>query len=152
MSHSINLVAYGKTKDGMLSESETVELIETSFITPALLDELELATPLATRDVYGPAGSTVDYSIKCFNDADIEHAINKLKSMFLTTLEADAQKLLTQGGESTKTIPIGYVKLGDSSAIDEAISRFRIITNVIYIFELKHKKYARDDSVVVKLG
>ena len=152
MSQSINLVAYGITKDGMLSESKKVELIEAAFVTPALLDELKLVAPLAKRDVSGSTDSTVDYSIECFDAANIESAIKKLKNMFLIILESDASKLLIKDEESTKALTVTHGKDANSSAIDEAISRFRVITNVIHIFELKHIKYASDDSVIVKMG
>nr|WP_180319476.1 hypothetical protein [Delftia acidovorans] len=152
MSQSINLVAYGITKEGMLSEWKTVELIEAAFVTPALLDELKLVAPIAKRGVSGSTDSTADYSIECFDAADIESAIKKLKDMFLITLESDASKLLIIDEESTKALAATNGNDANSSAIDEAISRFRTITNVIHIFKLKHDKYANDDSVVVKMG
>ncbi|NWO06605.1 MAG: hypothetical protein HLX50_13225 [Alteromonadaceae bacterium] len=152
MSQSINLVAYEASDDGKLYETKT-SLIETAFVTPVLLDELQKKFPLIERNVFEVVGSEEYYSIECFNDSDIEEAIKKLEDIFLSILKSDGEKLLdkevSQDSENLPSLHSGHIK---SSDINDSINRFRTLTNIINIFKLKKNQYGSDTSVVLKLG
>ncbi|MCU1794046.1 hypothetical protein [Pectobacterium polaris] len=152
MSQSINLVAYEFVCDGRIYETKN-ELIETAFISTALLKELKKEFPLVERKIYEVPGSEEHYSIECFNDSDIERILNKLEEMFLSVLKSDSERLLgksdSQDGKSLPSTQSTHIK---SSDISESISRFRTLSNIIYIFNLKNNKYGDDTSTVLKLG
>lgn len=152
MSQSINLVAYEASDDGKLYETKT-DLVETAFVTSALLAELQKKFPLIERRVFEVVGSEEHYSIECFNDSDIEEAIKRLEDIFLSILKLDGEKLLdkedSQDSENLPTLHSGHIK---SSDIGDSINRFRTLTNIINIFKLKKNKYGSDTSVVLKLG
>lgn len=152
MSQSINLVAYEPASDGRIYETKT-ELIETAFVSAVLLNELQKEFPLVERDVYEAPDAEEHYSIECFNDSDIEGILIKLEEMFLSVLKSDSERLLgksdSQSGQSLPSTQFTHII---SSDIYESVSRFRIISNIIYIFDLKNNKYHDDTSVVVKLG
>ncbi|MCK6774659.1 hypothetical protein EKS39_04510 [Enterobacter roggenkampii] len=152
MSQSINLVAYESASDGRIYETKT-ELIETSFVSTALIKELQKEFPLVERKVYEMHGAEEHYSIKCFNDSDIERILVKLEEMFLSVLKSDSERLLGKSEfQDGKTLPSTQSTYIKSSDISESISRFRTLTNIIYIFNLKNNKYGGDTSVVLKLG
>ncbi|TVU80994.1 MULTISPECIES: hypothetical protein [Pseudoalteromonas] len=152
MSQSINLVAYQANENGKLYESKT-DLIETVFITPSLLSELQKASPLIKKNIFETVGSEDHYSIECFNDSEIEGAIKKLEEVFLSILASDGKKLLGQESkkDSNKLALLSseHIASGD---LDDSINRFRTLTNVINVFKLKHNQYSSDASVVLKLG
>ncbi len=152
MSQNINLVAYEAGNDGKLYETKT-DLIETVFITPSLLSELQKASPLTKRNIFETAGSEDHYSIECFNDSEVEEAIKKLEEVFLSILASDGKKLLGQENEKDSN----KLHLPSSEHIaprdlDKSINRFRTLTNIINVFKLKHNQYSSDSSVVLKLG
>lgn len=152
MSQNINLVAYESSCDGKIYETKT-ELIETAFVSTALLNELQKEFPLVERKVYEVPDSETHYSIECFNDSDIDRALIKLEEIFLFLLKSDSEKLLGksdyQDGKNLLSTQPSHIK---SSDISESISRFRTLSNIIYIFNLKSNKYGGDTSVVLKLG
>ena len=152
MSQSINLVAYETTSDGKLYETKT-DLIETAFVTTDLLAELQKVSPLIEREIFEVVGSEEHYLIECFNDSDVGSVINRLEDIFLSVLKSDGEKLLgnadSQDSESLPSLHSAHIK---SSDISESISRFRTLTNIIYIFNLKNNQYGDDSSVVLKLG
>lgn len=152
MSQSINLVAYESTNDGRIYETNN-ELIETAFISTALLKELQKEFSLIERKIYEVPGEDEHYSIECFNDADIGSILAKLEDIFLSVLESDSERLLKktdfQDDKSLPSVPSVCIQ---SSDIAESISRFRTLTNIIYIFNLKKSKYSDNNSVVLKLG
>ncbi|WP_080171782.1 hypothetical protein [Salmonella enterica] len=152
MSQSINLVAYESASDGRIYETNN-ELIETAFISTALLKELQKEFPLIERKIYEVPGEDEHYSIECFNDADIDSILAKLEIMFLSVLKSDSERLLKETDfQDNKRLPSVSSNYIQSSDITESISRFRTLTNVIYIFNLKNRKYSDDNSVVLKLG
>ncbi|ELE6493773.1 MULTISPECIES: hypothetical protein [Enterobacteriaceae] len=152
MSQSINLVAYESASDGRIYETKT-ELIETAFISTALLKELKKEFPLVERKIYEVLGADEHYSIECFNDADIERILVKLEEMFLSVLKSDSERLLGKTDfQDDKNLPSAQSTYIKSSDISESISRFRTLSNIIYIFSLKNSKYSGDNSVVLKLG
>lgn len=152
MSQSINLVVYEASDDGKLYETNTY-LIETAFVTPALLEELQNKFPLIERKVFEVIGSEEHYSIECFNESDIEEAIKRLEEIFLSILKSDGEKLLdkedSQDSGNLPSFHSGHLK---SSDIGDSINRFRTLTNIINIFKLKKNQYGSDTSVVLKLG
>lgn len=152
MSQSINLVAYEPASDGRIYETKT-ELIETAFVSTALLNELQKEFPLVEREVYEVPDTDEHYSIECFNDSDVERILIKLEEMFLSVLKSDSERLLaksdSQDGKSLPSTQSNHIK---SSDISESISRFRTLSNIIYIFNLKNNKYGGDTSVVLKMG
>lgn len=152
MSQSINLVAYEPANDGRIYETKT-ELIETAFVSTVLLNELQKEFPLVERKVYEVPDAEDHYSIECFNDSDIERILIKLEEIFLSVLKSDSERLLgesdSQNGKSLPSTQSTHIK---SSDISESISRFRTLSNIIYIFNLKNNKYGGDTSVVLKLG
>jgi hypothetical protein len=152
MSQSINLVAYETASDGKLYETKT-DLIETAFVTTALLGELQNNFPLIERRVFEVVGAEDHYSIECFNDSDIEGAIKRLEDIFLSILKSDGEKLLDkEDSQDFRNLPSthsDHIKLSD---IGNSINRFRTLTNIINIFNLKHNQYSSDTSVVLKLG
>ncbi|WIG80222.1 hypothetical protein KFZ68_08800 [Photobacterium damselae] len=152
MSQSINLVAYEASDDGKLYETNTA-LIETAFVTSALLGELQNKFPLIERKVFEVVGSEEHYPIECFNDSDIEEAIKRLEDIFLSILKSDGEKLLDKkASEDSENLPSLHSSHIKSSDIDESIDRFRTLTNIINIFKLKKNQYGSDTSVVLKLG
>ncbi|HCI5234088.1 TPA: hypothetical protein PCO66_004451 [Klebsiella pneumoniae] len=152
MSQSINLVAYESASDGRIYETKT-ELIETAFVTTALLEELQKESPLIERKIYEIPEAEEHYSIECFNDSDIERILVKLEEMFLSVLESDSEKLLQKSdSQDRKSLPSTQSTYIKSSDISESINRFRTLTNIFNIFYLKHNKYGGDTSVVLKLG
>lgn len=152
MSQSINLVAYEPANDGRIYETKT-ELIETAFVSTVLLNELQKEFPLVERKVYEVPDAEDHYSIECFNDSDIARILIKLEEIFLSVLKSDSERLLgesdSQNGKSLPSTQSTHIK---SSDISESISRFRTLSNIIYIFNLKNNKYGGDTSVVLKLG
>lgn len=98
-------------------------------------------------------GSEDHYSIECFNDTDIEGAIKRLENIFLSILKSDGDKLLDeenpQDSKQLVSKHSGHIKSND---ITDSINRFRTLTNIINIFNLKHNQYSSDTSVVLKLG
>lgn len=152
MSQSINLVAYETANDGKLYETKT-DLIETAFVSSALLGELQNNFPLIERSIFEVVGCEEYYSIECFNDSDIEGAIKRLEEIFLSILKSDGEKLLGQAdSQDSENLPpthSGHIK---SNNLDDSINRFRTLTNIIKVFNLKHNKYSNDTSVVLKIG
>jgi len=152
MSQSINLVAYELASDGRIYETKT-ELIETAFVSTVLLNELQKEFPLVEREIYEVPDTDEHYSIECFNDSDIDRILIKLEEMFLSVLKSDSERLLGksdfQDGKSLPSTQSNHIK---SSDISESISRFRTLSNIIYIFNLKNNKYGGDTSVVLKMG
>lgn len=152
MSQSINLVAYEAASDGKLYETKT-DLIETAFVSTDLLYEIQKNFPLIERKVFEVVGSEEHYSIDCFNDSEIEKIISKLEDIFLSVLKLDGEKLLDNpASQEAKSLPStnsSYIKSRD---ISESISRFRTLTNIIHIFNLKNNQYGGDASAVLKLG
>lgn len=152
MSQSINLVAYEATNDGKLYETKT-DLIETVFVSTDLLGELQKHFPLIERKVFEVVGSEDHYSIECFDDSDIEEVISKLEDIFLRVLKSDGEKLLDHSDSpDSKSLPSTHSAYIKESDISESISRFRTLTNIIHIFNLKNNQYRGDASVVLKLG
>lgn len=152
MSQSINLVSYEASGDGKLYETNT-DLIETAFVTSALLDELKSKFPLIKRKIFEVIGSEEHYSIECFNDSEIEGAIKELEDIFLSILKSDGEKLLDkEASQDYENLPLLHSGHIQSSDIDDSINRFRTLTNIINIFKLKKNKYGSDASVVLKLG
>lgn len=152
MSQSINLVAYESASDGRIYETKT-ELIETAFVSTVLLNELQKEFPLVERNVYEAPDAEEHYSIECFNDSDIERILIKLEEMFLSVLKSDSERLLGESdSKNSQSLPSTQSNHIKSSDISESICRFRTLSNIIYIFGLKNKKYGGDTSVVLKLG
>lgn len=153
MSQSINLVAYESASDGRIYETKS-ELIETAFVSTALLKELQKEFPLVERKIYEVPAAGEHYSIECFNDSDIERILIKLEEIFLSVLKSDSEKLLGKSdSQDSKSLPSTLsTNIITSSDISESISRFRTLSNIFYIFNLKKNKYGSDTSVVLKLG
>lgn len=152
MSQSINLVKYKIATDGRIYETKD-GLIEYAFISTALIKELKKEFPLIERKIYEVPGEEDHYSIECFNDSDIERILIRLEEMFLSVLKSDSEKLLGKpdflNGKNLPSTQPTYINKSD---ISESISRFRTLSNIIYICRLKNNKYSDNTSVVLKLG
>ncbi|CAN2041820.1 conserved hypothetical protein [Candidatus Magnetomoraceae bacterium gMMP-15] len=161
MSNYLNLVKYQTDKNEKFYE-EGCELIESVFITPALLQEIESYFPLVELDVHEEEGTDEKYKIECFDNKDISNILNNLLEDFFLVLH-ESKKIL----DSSKNIkfkavetsikkPMTYLfpllKKNIKADLQLSIDRFRTITNVIYIFKLKKDKYENDSSTVLKIG
>ncbi|MGI9281878.1 MAG: hypothetical protein ACR2PX_19930 [Endozoicomonas sp.] len=152
MSLSINLVKYEAANDGKLYETKT-DLIETAFVTSSLLGELKSQFSLTERTIFEVLGSEDHYSIECFNDSDIEAAIRKLEEIFLSILKSDGKRLYDNiEVNNSKKLPSTLSDHISSKDIEDSISRFRTLTNLINVFKLKRNQFSSDDSVVLKVG
>jgi hypothetical protein len=152
VSLNINLVEYQAGDDGKLYETKT-ELIESSFVTKSLLNKLQQSFPLVERNVFEEVGSQDHYTIECFADSDVESIIKLLEEIFLSVLKSDSEKLLNKvSSPNTETLPTLSSEHINSNELNDSISRFRTLTNVINIFMLKHTQYGSNASVVLKMG
>lgn len=152
MSLNINLVEYQTGNDGRLYETKT-ELIESSYVTQSLLNELQKSFTLVNREVYEEVTSEDHYTIECFDDSDIESVIQRLEEIYVSILRADSERLLSKvPSQNTENLPEAYTEHINGNELSDSIVRFRTITNVINIFNLKHTQYSSDASVVVKMG
>ncbi|WOG28429.1 hypothetical protein [Endozoicomonas sp. 8E] len=152
MSLSINLVKYEAANDGKLYETNA-DLIETAFVTSSLLEELKNQFSLAEKNIFEALGSEDHYSIDCFNDSDVEAAIRKLEEIFLSILKSDGKKLHGKmEPDAPENLPSKYSDPISSEDIEDSISRFRTLTNLINVFKLKHDQFRKDDSAVLKVG
>jgi hypothetical protein len=149
---SINLVEYATGDDGRLYETKT-ELIETAFVSSYLLEELLNHFSLVERNIFEAVGSEEHYPIECFDDSDVESVIGKLEEIFILILKSDSERILNKcdrsGAENLPAPTQGYITSKD---VEESISRFRTLTNIINVFQLKHNQYSRNASVVLKIG
>lgn len=152
MSLSINLVKYEAANDGKLYETKA-DLIETAFVTSSLLEELKNQFSLTEKNIFEVLGSEDHYSIDCFNDSDIEAAIRKLEEIFMSILKSDGEKLHGEmEADASENLPSRHPEHIIPKDIEDSISRFRTLTNLIYVFKLKHNQFRADDSAVLKVG
>ncbi|KHF15869.1 hypothetical protein ACEWAU_22275 [Vibrio parahaemolyticus] len=152
MSANINLVEYHSGGDGKLYETKT-ELIGSSYITNSLLEMLKKSFSLVEKEIYETIGENDCYSIECFDDADVEEIIKTLEDIFLSILKSDSEKLL--GNSASKVggvLPVLQETHINSNELVDSISRFRTLTNVINLFNLKQVQYNNNASVVLKIG
>lgn len=152
MSKSINLVEYAIDDNNKLYETKSV-LIETVFISSSLYDEIVKDYPLVKKSVFEEIKSEDNYSIECFDDSKIVEIISKLENLFISILENESKKIFSKneniGSNQIATIQNDHIHLKD---LEISIKRFRTITNVINIFQLKNNQYSSNASVVLKIG
>lgn len=147
MSVTLNLVKYKSDDDGNLYE-EGYETVDTVFISPALISELENDFPLEEINLYEDEELDNYYSINCLPKDKAGEIYSKLEKLFITVLMHEA-KYYTESKE-----PSGSKEVGSKKDIDIGLSvdRLRTITNVIYLVRLKKDKFFDEPSVVLKLG
>jgi len=152
VSKSINLVEYAIDDNNKLYETKSV-LIETVFISSSLYDEIVKDYPLVKKSVFEEIKSEDNYSIECFDDSKIVEIISKLENLFISILENESKKIFSKneniGSNQIATIQNDHIHLKD---LEISIKRFRTITNVINIFQLKNNQYSSNASVVLKIG
>lgn len=147
MSATLNLVKYKSDDDGNLYE-EGYEIVDTVFISPDLISELENDFSLEEVKLYEDGRLGEYYSINCFPIDKTVEIYLKLEKMFITVLMHEAEGC-TENKESSGSKEVSSKKEFD---IGLSVDRFRTITNVIYLVRLKRDKFLDDSSVVLKLG
>lgn len=152
MSKTINLVEYHMDDRGRLLET-TFNLIETAFISPSLYREITKEHSLVSTPIFESSIGDDHYSIDCFDSSEILNIIGDLEQIFLGNLKNDSEKLLSSDiyslqSNSLTTSP-DHLKIAD---LKESIARFREITNLINVFNLKKTQYITHPSVVLKVG
>ena len=147
MSKSLNLVKYQTDENGNIYENGYV-LVESVFISPDLMLEIERCFPLVKMRVLEEEGSDDAYEIECFDEKDSLSMAKKLRDLFILVLKNEYEQ------------NIGSSNISESKSVDHientnlqtSIDRFRTITNVISIIDLKNEKYENDFSAVLKVG
>lgn len=135
MSTNLTLIKYQLGTKGRYLE-DSGERIESSFISEEDLSELIEVAPLAKLTIYEEDGSDECSEADCLQNEKINEALIFVKSRFIELLSNTD----ISATENTDAVLI------------ESISKFRSITNLYHLLEIKRAKYQSDDTVVVKLG
>lgn len=136
MSQNLSLVQYAHLDDGKLSEEKSI-VIESAFLPPHLLTEIERNFPLTTRDLFDNNGQ-YSSSIDCFRSDACPGILEMLEREFVRLFEADEHQ--------------GLRELLVQSSIEEAIAAFRSLTNLHHVIWLKENKFPCADNAVLQLG
>lgn len=139
MSQSLFLTKYTSDDNDHLYE-DTSDCIETSFISPFLLQEIEKKAPLIEINIFEEKGSNESFKIDCLNNDSIEDLTERLEEIFIRMIEEHGVR---KGDDSKFLSP---------SELQDLITDFRTITNVIYLLSLKSKKYRDDPSILITVG
>lgn len=142
MSQNVLLVEYQFDSEDNIYESGC-HTIDVAFIKGDLLEKINNKYPMKEISIYEEAGSSEVSIIDCFDECLIEDTIKLLENEFITLLTTES-KDLNKSSNGAEIIT--------KSDLSELINKFRMITNLIYIFRLKNDKYRDTSSVVIKLG
>ena len=135
MSTNLMLIKYRLGINGRYLE-DSGELIASSFISEENLSALINEAPLAKLTIYEEDGSDEFSEIDCLQNQEIDKALRFARKKFIDLFKkTDLSAIENSDDDST-----------------EALSKFRSISNLYYLLEIKHAKYQSDDTVVVKLG
>ncbi|MCK8116331.1 hypothetical protein MTF68_02025 [Pseudoalteromonas sp. 2CM37A] len=157
MSTSLNLVLY-RTKDGKLIE-EDLKTVRCEEISGSLLEKIKSEFPMIERQVYFDDSLTESFDIDCFSVSDTDGVCKLLEDMFLELLRFENNRLNSEQadssalqGKSTKLAADIHSDENQSSPIELAVVRFRILTGIIGIFTEARNKFSDDIGIVIKLG
>ena len=137
MSLNISLIEYKSCKDGKLYE-EGSEVIESAFLSPALLEKIKDQFPLYEKEIFEEEGSPEASTINSFSDNNIHEIKELLEKEFVRLLEAPESQELT-----SIMVP---------NSVFEAIEKFRTLTNVYHIFWLKNENFSKRSNALIKIG
>lgn len=157
MSTSLNLVVYQRNGDDLVEEDMRTARCEE--ISPAMLNAIREYFPSQKCRVYYDSTKEDFFEIEFFARADIPKIINKLRNFFddlikheyeLRKLGADVQSPRLKTYDLTLfNSPLSQNELDPTSV---AIGRFRILINIIDIFNEMQTKYINEPNAILKLG
>ena len=147
MSKSLNLVKYQTDESGNIYENG-YELVESVFISSDLILEIESNFPLVKMRVLEEEGSDEAYEIECFDEKYSLDIAKKLGELFILVLKNEYETIFGSS-DISESKSVGHIK---NTNLQTSIDRFRTITNVISIVDLKNEKYENVSSVVLKVG
>jgi len=149
MSQNIFLIQYESDESERLYEENSI-IIESTFISSTLLEEIEKQWSLVEKKIYEEKGVDENFKVNYFKDDLTQDICTWLENFFLKLLISESpNSQVEDASTNTSLISSDYINKDELSSL---IERFRTVTNLIRIFTLKNNKYSDDKSVVLKLG
>ncbi len=133
MSTNLTLIKYRLGSNGHPLE-DSGEVIASSFISAELFSELVEIAPLATLDIYEEEGSDEYSNTECLHNEKIPEILAFVKAKFINLFEEKKSSIFEN----------------NDNELDDLISKFRSITNLYQLLEIKNIKYMNDVTAIIK--